>query len=214
MENYLMANPDTPFGLRPTKHLNGHPWNGQAMRCYVTATNDDVLFLGDPMKLTGTACADGCCPSVEVCTAGATSTPQPWLGALVGVEPSTTVSIPKLEATTEGYVNVTADPYLLYEIQGDTGTVIARTDVGSNSVFVAGAGSAITYLSGFELDSSGILIDGSLQMLIWGAVKRSDNDISLEHAKWLVLNSMHHFNSFGLEATPTGTANVMGILGQ
>lgn len=211
-----MANPDTPFGLRPTRHLNGHPWNGQAMKCFNTGSATAV-FLGDPMYLTGSSCAKGCCPAVEVRATTTSSNPLPWLGAMVGAEPSTSVSLPKLAGSTTGFLNVTVDPYLLYEIQADTGATMTFEYPGLNAVFNAGAGgSSITYLSSYELDAgttTAPAADGTFQMLIWGAVEREDNDIAYVNANWLVLNSMHHFNCFGLEATPTVATSFIGITG-
>lgn len=211
-----MANLDSAFGLRPTKHLNGHPWNGQAMKCYSTGTSATAVFLGDPVYLQGYGCPNGCCPAVLPRGTTTSSNPTPWLGAVVGVEPSTSTSLPKLAGSTTGYLNVTADPYLLFEIQADTTAVITTASVGLNAVFIAGAGSTITYLSGYELDSGATTApaaDGTFQILIWGAVEREDNDIALVAAKWLVLNSCHHFNSFGLEAAPTTAGSIMGLMG-
>lgn len=211
-----MANPDTPFGLRPTRHINGHPWNGQAMKCYSTGTGSAAIFIGDPVRMIGSGCANGCCPAVIPAGTTTSSTPVPWLGAVVGVEPSTSTSLPKLAGSTTGYVNVTIDPFMLYEIQAQGTNVLAVTTIGLNAVFIAGAGSATTYLSGYELDDGTTTApdaDNTFQMMVWAAVEREDNDISLVNANWLVLNSCHHFNVHGLEAAPTTTGNWAGILG-
>lgn len=211
-----MANLDSAFGLRPTKHLNGHPWNGQAMRCYVASDYATALYLGDPCTLQGAACANGCCPTVGATGTTTSTNPTPWLGALVGVEPTVATSLPKSPASTSNYVHVTADPYLLFEIQADETAVITGASVGLNAVFIAGAGSAVTYLSGYELDSGAVTApaaDCTFQMIIWGAVERGDNDITLVNAKWLVLNAMHHFNSAGDSESPTTAASRGGLLG-
>jgi hypothetical protein len=211
-----MANPDTPFGLRPVRHLNGHPWNGQAMRCWCAGGNATALFLGDPVYMTGTACANGCCPAIDLRATTTTANPLPWLGPVVGVEPSTATSVPKLAVSTTGYLNVVVDPYVIYEIQDDNNTGMAITSVGLNAVWVAGAGSAVTYLSGHELDSGSTTApaaDCTFHLMIIGGVDRSDNDISLGNFNWLVLNAMSHFNSFGDSESATTAASRGGLLG-
>ncbi|MGW8178957.1 MAG: hypothetical protein ACWGQW_09370 [bacterium] len=83
-------------------------------------------------------------------------------------------------------------------------------------MFIAGAGSTITYLSGFELDSGATTapaVQGVFQMMIWAAVEREDNDIALVNAKWLVLNSLHQLHSFATKATDTTNA-VVGLIGR
>ena len=211
-----MANLDAAFGCRPTKHLNGHPWNGQAMKMWYDGSSSTAVFIGDPVYLIGDACAKGCCPGFRVATAGGDTGYHPWVGAVVGIEPSTATSLPKLAGSTTGYANVTVDPFLLYEIQADETAVIGAASVGLNAVFIAGAGSTITYLSGFELDSGAATapaVAGYYQMMIWAAVEREDNDIALVNAKWLVLNSFHQLHSFAVKATDTTDA-VCGLIGR
>jgi len=210
-----MVNPDTPFGLRPVRHLNGHPWNGQAMRCWCTGTNTLAHFLGDPVYMTGTSCANGCCPSVALRATTTSTNPLAWLGPVVGVEPSTATSIPKLAATTTGYLNVVVDPYVIYEIQDDNSAAPGIASVGLNAVWVAGAGSGTTYLSGHELDANATApaADATFHLMIIGAVDRVDNDATLGNANWLVLNAMSHFNSFGDSESPTAAASRGGLLG-
>ncbi|MGW8178958.1 MAG: hypothetical protein ACWGQW_09375 [bacterium] len=83
-----MANLDAAFGCRPTKHLNGHPWNGQAMKMWYDGSSSTAVFIGDPVYLIVDACAKGCCPGFRVATAAADDTGyHPWVGAVVGIEP-------------------------------------------------------------------------------------------------------------------------------
>ncbi len=50
-----MANADTPFGLRPKRYISGAPYNG-AVNMYSTAAGDaTAIFVGDPVKLSGTS---------------------------------------------------------------------------------------------------------------------------------------------------------------
>ncbi len=82
-----MANVDAPFGMRPVKSLNGHPWNGAAMRMYADASDSTVLYLGDPVVAVGDGCSNACCMEAILATAG---DGNPLLGPLVGVEPDAT----------------------------------------------------------------------------------------------------------------------------
>ena len=49
-----MANANKPFGLRPSKTLNGSSTNMQLRKYYVPATDSTAVFIGDPVKLAGT----------------------------------------------------------------------------------------------------------------------------------------------------------------
>ena len=50
-----MANPSSaPFGFRPVRHIDGSPWNGQTIRCYISSSYATALFIGDPILLTPT----------------------------------------------------------------------------------------------------------------------------------------------------------------
>ena len=45
-----MANVETAFGLRPVRHLNGSPWNGQTIRCYLHESYAQAMYIGDPVE--------------------------------------------------------------------------------------------------------------------------------------------------------------------
>lgn len=202
-----MANTDAAFGLRPVKSLNGHPWTGAAWKCWHSSTNSSAIYLGDPVKPLGNACSNGCC--IEIIPSG-TGDGSSWMGCLVGVEPLTTsfgaTSTIYVAASTSRFCNVVADPNMVFEMQADDSNAI--TDVLANALFVAGTGSTITGLSGFEMDST-IGQDATYPLLIIGAVDREDNDISAANAKWLVLNNLHSFKAIDADTAES----VVGTVG-
>lgn len=184
-----MANLNTPFGFRPVMHLNGNPWNGQGMKCYVDTSNASAMYLGDPVIWDGNACANGCCPQVDLATVGSG---YKWMGAIVGIDPTETYNTIYRKASTERYMQVCVDPDVIFETQAD-GTA-AATIVGNNSVIVSGAGSTITGLSGYGMDAD-VAANANKQLLVMGFVNREDNDLATAYGKWLVLNANHSFRS-------------------
>jgi hypothetical protein len=101
-------------------------------------------------------------------------------------------------------------------MQMEGNQVVTVASVGLNAVFVATAGSAVTYLCGYEIDggvATAPAADCTFQVMIMGVVDREDNDVTLIHANWLVLNSMSHFNSMGDSGDATTAATRGGLFG-
>lgn len=212
-----MANANSPFGLKPVKHLDGSPWNGQTMSCFVASGySGAALYVGDPVVLAGSASADGSKPTVGIATAGATN---PVFGVITSFAPLAT-DLSKLyfaSGDTPGrVVQVCVDPTVLYEVQGNSAGVIAATDVGALAALVAtvdGAtgGSTITGLSGWCVNYTGISTTSNLQVRIMGAVPRADNDISAVYAKWLVLINLHQL--FTPASNAAAGTTILGAVG-
>src|SRR5512139_3198326 len=76
-----MANADARRGLVPVKKLDGSPWNGACLRCYLPTSEGNALFIGDAVALGGAGV--GGVPSITKATAGKTN---PILGSIVGFE--------------------------------------------------------------------------------------------------------------------------------
>lgn len=196
-----MANADTPFGLRPLRHRNGAPYNGAATPYVVAAGDATALFVGDPVVVTGesnTAEVEapgagsfkpGTLPVVTRATAGANND---ITGVIVAVAADPTDLENQFRvASTERIVFVADDPDLVFEIQEDSaGGALAAGAVGGNANLVAGAGSQITGLSGFELDSSTLATTNTLQLRIERLANREDNEIG-DQAKWEVSILQH-----------------------
>jgi len=185
-----MANTDNASGFKPVQHRNGAPYNG-AFRLYSTAAGDSVaIYIGDPVILSGTSqTINGKIYSdVDQAATGDVVT-----GVVVGVQPVTQDSLRYRAASTQRLLMVADDPGLLFEIQEVSGgTALTANDAGLNANFVVGSGSAVTGLSGVELNNSGEAVTNTLDLHIVGPVAREDNAIG-EHCKWLVTINRHQF---------------------
>lgn len=213
-----MANPDTPFGLKPIRHRNGAPYNGAVNPYYKPAGYATAVFVGDAVLKTGTsntaeASAPGAgkfnigtLPEINVITVGDAN----WITGVVvgfGANPDDLSKVHS-PASTEAIVWVCDDPDVIYEVQADG--AIPAASISLNAVLIAThSGSTTTGLSGMELDttSDAPAADASNQLLIMRAVNREDNDTTLTHAKVEVLISLH------TEAHGTTVATTDGILG-
>jgi hypothetical protein len=185
-----MANPDRPSGLSPVRYLSGAPYNG-AVNYYATASGDGTaIFLGDPVKLSGTSqTINGqVLPDVDQAATG-----DVIVGVVVGVLPTTADSVIYRAASTQRILMVADDPNLVFEIQEVSGgTPLTANDIGLNADFVVGSGSTFTGQSGVELNNVGEADTNTLDLKITGFVNRADNAVG-EHAKWLVRINRHQY---------------------
>lgn len=185
-----MANADRAIGLKPVRHITGAPYNGAA-RIFSTASGDGTaIYIGDPVKLSGTSSTvDG----VVYTDVDQAATGDVIVGVVVGVLPVTADSLTYRAASTTRRVLVACDPDLEYEIQEVSGgTALTAAAIGLNADFVVGSGSTITGVSGVELDNSTEATTNTLDLQIIGLVARADNEVG-EHAKWLVRINRHQF---------------------
>lgn len=175
-----MANANTPFGFKPVKTKGGH-MTGATEIMYVPSSDATALYIGDPVLKAGSADANGVASATRAAAAGAIS------GVVVGFLPDATGNMPKYRAaSTACYIVVCTDPAMIYEVQEDAvGGALAAADVGLNADIVAGSGSNITGLSGFQLDTSTKATTNTLPLKILGFVQRPDNVIGA-NAKVLV----------------------------
>ncbi len=205
-----MANVDSPFGLKPVKHLSGASWNGQTMRCFLNTSESNAMFIGDAVDLGGTADAKGVAPTVVKATVALTN---PIFGVITAFEyDPTNLSLNYRTAGTARYCYVCCDPDVIFEIQGDSVAVIAITAVGSNADLIyTHSGSTATGISGMELNSSTLATTSSCQLKILGLVDREDNDISSVNAKWLVMINSHRLRAAGVNTVGTAVAGAVGV---
>ncbi len=181
-----MANANAPIGLRPYRRTNGEPYNGAANVYYVPSSVASNVFVGDPVTyLTAAADANGI-PAVTPATAGSSNN---VLGSVVGIvsagEPviAVTRDLPIYhQASTAGYILVSDDPDLLYEVQ-ENGNMGAQAP-NRNVNLVAGSGSTVTGLSGWQLNSSTLNTTSTLQMRVIRMLQQADN-VAGTNAKWL-----------------------------
>jgi len=192
-----MANPNTPYGLRPYAYMSGAPYNGAVRTYYVPVGNATALYFGDPVvMITNSADANGV-QAVGIAAAGGGSY---VLGTFAGRSNNAgALTIPVLQsnnaylpASTAAYVYVTDDPFLLYAAQEDgVGGAMAAGASGRNVDLVAGSGSTVTGQSGWMLDSSTLQTTNTLQMRVMQALQEVDNTAGSTLAKWLVKINLH-----------------------
>lgn len=169
-----MANPNSPYGLRPVRERDGSPYSGAANTYYVPASDGTALFIGDPVILAGSADTAGTAPTVTRASAGATNR---ITGVVVGFQPSPDfVPYGYRPALTAMYVLVADDPYIEYAIQADADG-IAAAQVGLNANLTAGSGSTATKRSGFILDGTTPADDVTYQLRILGLEPQINNEV-------------------------------------
>lgn len=203
-----MANTSRINGFRPVKHLNGSPYNGQANIYYVASAADE-LFVGDPVKLAGSADANGV-QSVDLCAASDVP-----VGIVVGIMHSkfdpagkmTTGSVAldlpavtQIAASGAGYVLVADAPDIIMEVEADTSATPAAVDVGLNASHIVLANSltrtSATVTSTAAINTTTKATTSTLNFRILGFVQRVDNEIGAS-AKLLVGFNRHQYNSVG-----------------
>lgn len=195
-----MANVSRPRGAVPVKMKNGSPWNGMANLYFIPSTDGTAVYVGDFVKLAGSASTDGYATVTRAAAADA------LVGVVIGfrVNPGDlNLSGSYRAASTDRYALVVDDPDVVFEIQEDAvGGALAVTDISLNADFVATAGSSTTGRSAEQLDTSTKATTAALPLKILGFVDRVDNEIGSSNAKVLVLINNHQRGS------STGTAGV------
>ena len=164
-----MANADTPSGFRPIGGLDGSPYNGGTIRCAILAADGTATFIGDLVKLSGTAAADGS-PAVIRSTAGDATVA---FGVVTSFEasPETSLEDQYRKASTLRYCQVVPALDNLFVIQCSGTSAI--TDIGEAADILATAGSAVTGMSGMELEAT---IGTGDQVLMLGLSREPNNE--------------------------------------
>lgn len=195
-----MPNTDRPKGLVPVKHLTGAPYNGSANMYLLPSSNATATFIGDLVKLAGSAGAAGTVvngidvegmPTIAQSAAG-----DLHVGVVIGFLPNQADLTQRHRAASQNRIAlVVDDPDVVFEIQEVTGgTALTAAEVGLNANVVVGSGSTTTGMSGMELDNATEAATADLDLKIIGLVKRPDNAFG-EHAKWLVQINTHSYSS-------------------
>lgn len=195
-----MANTNAPFGLRPVRYMDGSPYNGKVNYYLMPSGDGTATFVGDLVKLGGTAGAAGVVvsgvevhgmPTIAQAAAGDTA-----VGVVVGFLPDPTALGTRHRAASTNRIAMVVDsPNVIFEIQEDAGgATTALVDVGENADVVVGAGSATTGNSGMQLDSS-THVTTTAQLRILRFVPRGDNEPASANAKLEVLINEHAFKT-------------------
>lgn len=188
-----MANTSRINGFRPVKYKNGAPYTGAYNIYTLLAADGTATFVGDLVKLSGTADATGRYASVAQAAAG-----NAVIGAVIGfvVDP-TNLNTPQYRtASTLRYVMVADSPELVFECEADGGGAeLAITDVGRACDILVGTGSTTTGLSAMQLDSSTAATNtATFPLKLLGFSARVDNEIGAD-AKALVAINAHQLTS-------------------
>lgn len=203
-----MANTNAAFGLKPVRHVNGSPWNGQASLYYIASGDTVAYYIGDVVKSTNTGDLTSGLSGVALYgTRGSTSTSGVTRGVIVGfgtqsgnsgnqaplgADPSNlgAMFIPATKAQNY-YVWVCDDPTVVYEAQTNT---IASTAFNENTgLLVALAPTAPVVQSATTIDGASATTTSSLPIKIFGAPNRPDNDLTSPgtNAKIYVMLNTH-----------------------
>lgn len=179
-----MANENVAFGLKPVRMADGSPYSGGLDMYYMPATNGTALYIGDPVKLAGSADAGGVA-SVTHCAAGDTIT-----GVVVGFADAASMTAGYGAASTVRYPLLAHGQDILFEIQEDSvGGALAAADVGLNADIIVAAGSTYSKRSGVMLDTSTKATTATLALRIVGLSQRPGNDIGANAKVLVTLNN-------------------------
>lgn len=192
-----MANATNIFGLRPVRHISGAPWNGQTIKCYVSASYATALFIGDPVLFSATLAEKdptGKHPTINK-SAGTAGTIV--RGVITSFEPNgddlTKTYIP---ASTGGYAYVCMDPDVIFEIRGDGGGTLTKVVPGQNAVMIAStSGSTSTGLSGMALDEGTTTAPNTTQnftLHILAIANKEDNALGDNAIYEVLLNTVRN----------------------
>ena len=178
-----MANMNTPFGLRAAKRLDGACTAFQVTKFYVPATDATAIGLGDPVKLAGSADANGIATVTRLATPGTDIV----AGIMIGVEPlQADLSLNYRKASTAMYIYCITDPDTVFEVQEDSvGGALAAADIGLNANLVLGTVDTVTGNGKTMLDTSTKNTTNTLDVQILGLKQEVGNEFG-NYAKVLV----------------------------
>ena len=185
-----MANAQNFWGLRPVRHFNGAPWNGQTIRCYISASNATAaMYLGDPIALE-TASADlptdGKSMAVMPVASLTGTTGQLILGVVTSFETTKTQTTVYRANSTERYCQVCLANDIVFRIRDDGAGTPANTWQGMNASMVAGTSSTVTGLSGIGLGAGSVTTTQTLPLTILHLSDVEDNEL-LDYGQWDVI---------------------------
>lgn len=188
-----MANNTGAFGLCPIRHLDGSPWNGNTIQCYVSANYATALFVGDPVLLSPTLAEKDTTGTKPTINASAGTDGTIIFGVITSFEPTDRDSLVYNPASTERIANVCVDPSVIYKVRGDGGGTPSKVFPGQNAVLIATAtGSTVTGLSGFHLDEGTTTAPTTTQSFplhILNILDQADNELADNAVYEVLLNT-------------------------
>lgn len=188
-----MPNANAPRGLVPVRGVNSQYVTG-GPRLYSHASGDaTALFIGDPVKIAGTAQTINGVTTPDVIRA---ATGDVIDGVVVGISPTSRDSLMYGAASTAYQLFVDDDPNTLFEIQDvNSGTGLTTAEIGLNVNFVVAAGNTFTGTSGVTLDNTTEATTNTLDLKIVDIVNRADVNNADTPLRMLVrINRHRHVN--------------------
>lgn len=158
-----------PTGLRPSRHIDGTPWNGGLGSYLVASAYVTSLFQGDPVTLLN----DG---TIGIGVAGspilgvfwgikyktATGAVQP--GGLGGFLPPMWTASTTLATGTTGQAMVIDDPTVIFNMETSSSAGMTTTGLNLNYNFVSGTGNSSTGQSAYALDLASASANSNLNL--------------------------------------------------
>lgn len=188
-----MANTSRIAGFRPVKHVTGAPYNGQVNAYTLVAADGTAVYVGDPVKLSGTADSGyGDKPSITLAAAG-----DAIIGVVVGFLPNYSdlnITGQARAASTLRTALVADQPDLVFEVETSNGT-LTILDIGLNINHAVGTPVAAVARSGATVDAGTKATTAALTFKLVGFVPRDDNDPTAASSKVLVKANNHTFAS-------------------
>ena len=188
-----MANKDAAFGMRPVGTLSGQ--NNMMTNEYFIADNEaSSMFQGDPVIQQASNTG-----FIDIGAAGSESNIGVLNGVLIDNNPVT--GKPSFQNyytqtnVTSGSIRafVYDDPYMKFEIQGDTGTNSDVTDRHEVADYVNMGTESANGVSAAELDMSDLAAtDGSLK-IVGFSTDPENNELGAAHMNYIVIFNEHTF---------------------
>lgn len=141
------SNVNRPYGLIPVGHLDGSPFNGAIRTYFVPASDNTAIYLGDPVRIAGSADSEGI-PTATRAAAG-----EAFVGTMVGMDyiPSDLFTQYR-QGGVARYIHVAEGKDVVYKVR--TSGAVAAANIGQNADIVLGTGNNTTGISGVTLDVS------------------------------------------------------------
>ncbi len=191
-----MPNANAPFGLKPVRDGASAPYNDGTDLFWVPTTDATVMYIGDPVVISGTADPNGV-PSVALATAGAGNR---ITGVIAGFNVNPTIVANGFRpASIEAHPIVQHHPDALYEVMANGS--VAATDIGANANLIAGTLGNSYKRSGWMLDTASMTTTATLQVRIVGLARRPDNEFGANAVLLVRIN----------QTTETGAAGSTGV---
>lgn len=193
-----MPNLNGPRGFVPSRYMDGSAWNGQANMYVVLAAEANQINVGDTVKSTANADANGI-PAVTKITNGTDTARGVVIGVLLAtpnnpslvgtVLDNTVQNIPAVKAR-DYYILVVDDPAVLFELQDDGLAALTATSANKNASYTVANPAAPQQNSATVLSTASVAVTQALPLKIFGLVQRPDNAFGV-NAKWLVKLQQH-----------------------